>query len=730
MKEVNSTLTDWEALYLWHDVCWTPRTEKLTEQEVARELLKRGWLEKHRKEFGSGKVLLNSDERMQWVIKNGLLKKKTLKNGKEGYLLNEKTIPFEGKGVLTATFVDGTYLFRKHGYNKDQGLLVAADEKGVDKAVVAIWAWNQSGGPKTIRGRCFTDANGYFSTYVDLESGYLWRVWAALYPMGANSTNALDCAIKVSDPSGPYLGWKVPEDTTIYHFTCDSILQNVTPGIDHHVGTTVVDTFPAYRQPRSGAVNIYQTLLQGYNYLVPTYTSGAILGKVRALWEPGYNVGGSSYNNDTIWVDGDTLLVSKNTDEWDDMVLLHEFGHHIMNKCAQIPPCTTTYYDWWHSYPGDKNLAYTEGWPDMFPSVVTDSIYSVNTGGGIGGDTVLAWENIENPWEYYPMPDSLEASPWTIGSVAGALWDIYDLMDEIPYPSYPTAGFPDTGLADSLDGGFSPVWNISDNYQTKGHYCYTIWDFLEGWENYKYNHNIAKDNIMIHHRIYSPNSVPTRAISLEQKPNLWDIIIKWASGLWPYKAPLQGIAAGYNVYRLGPGDTLYQKINTTLVTDTFYVDTNTYEGNTYSYYITGVDSSAVEGPPSHTASITVQHIPWLSTSGLATAFNNGRKLACDSTGINIHLVYQSTGKIWYTKSTDGGTTWSPDTAIGEGEFPAIALDKDENPNTIWSKKISLNEAEIYFSRYTAGGWTAPFLLGIFPIEYTPDIPGSGSISPS
>ncbi|MEW6687390.1 MAG: hypothetical protein AB1393_14495, partial [Candidatus Edwardsbacteria bacterium] len=42
----------------------------------------------------------------------------------------------------------------------------------------------------------------------------------------------------------------------------------------------------------------------------------------------------------------------------------------------------------------------------------------------------------------------------------------------------------------------------------------------------------------------------------------------------------------------------------------------------------------------------------------------------------------------------------------------------------------LNEAEIYFSRYTAGGWTAPFLLGIFPIEYTPDIPGSGSISPS
>lgn len=251
MREINPELTDWEALYLWHDACWTPREGNMTEPEIAGELLKRGWLAKHRKEFGSGKVLLKSEERIDWLIKNGLLKKKKLKDGKEGYLLNENTTPFEGKSPLTSTFVDGTYLFRKHRYNKDTGLSVTADEKGINKAVAAIWAWNQTlGGPKTIKGRCFIDANGYYTTYVDLASGSLWRIWAVLYPIGPNSTNALDCAIKVSNPDPAYggFGWKLPEDTTLFRFTCDSMLFNVTPGIDRHFGVIVTDTYPAYTQ--------------------------------------------------------------------------------------------------------------------------------------------------------------------------------------------------------------------------------------------------------------------------------------------------------------------------------------------------------------------------------------------------------------------------------------------------------------------------------------------------
>lgn len=221
-------------------------------------------------------------------------------------------------------------------------------------------------------------------------------------------------------------------------------------------------------QPQSGAVNIYEALLTGYKKLVPTYTSSATLGSVRALWEPGYSGypgTGTCYRGDTIWVKGDILT---NTDEWDDMVLLHEYGHHVMKKCAATPPNSVNpggHY--WHiSDNVYKNLAYSEGWADMFPSIVTDSIYFVNTLNKLGSPDSAYYFNVENPWDFRKAPsDSFHGGSWCEGGVAGAIWDVIDTTtrSHTPHnlppagltPAWPTAWMVDFRTSGTFSAGIS-----------------------------------------------------------------------------------------------------------------------------------------------------------------------------------------------------------------------------------------------------------------------------------
>ncbi|MBD3224529.1 MAG: T9SS type A sorting domain-containing protein [Caldithrix sp.] len=51
-----------------------------------------------------------------------------------------------------------------------------------------------------------------------------------------------------------------------------------------------------------------------------------------------------------------------------------------------------------------------------------------------------------------------------------------------------------------------------------------------------------------------------------------------------------------------------------------------------------------------------------SSNSRATGHNNGRRI-CRTQDDNLHLVYEDDGSIWYSKSTDGGDTWSQDQRI-------------------------------------------------------------------
>ena len=62
---------------------------------------------------------------------------------------------------------------------------------------------------------------------------------------------------------------------------------------------------------------------------------------------------------------------------------------------------------------------------------------------------------------------------------------------------------------------------------------------------------------------------------------------------------------GYNVYRAPSGSSTYQQLNTTVVTQTSYIDNGVQNGQTYDYIVESVDSSGVTSTPSNMAAVPI-----------------------------------------------------------------------------------------------------------------------------
>ncbi len=87
----------------------------------------------------------------------------------------------------------------------------------------------------------------------------------------------------------------------------------------------------------------------------------------------------------------------------------------------------------------------------------------------------------------------------------------------------------------------------------------------------------------------------------------------------------------------------------------------------------------------------------------ATSINSQRKIDVDDNGI-YHATYESSGQIWYIKSTDGGNVWSPEELVsGAGDLnchePSIA----EFEGIIYVAFIS-GDDEVQVSAKDAYGW--------------------------
>ena len=74
---------------------------------------------------------------------------------------------------------------------------------------------------------------------------------------------------------------------------------------------------------------------------------------------------------------------------------------------------------------------------------------------------------------------------------------------------------------------------------------------------------------------------------------------------WQAPANSSVLVAGYNSYRAPSGSTAFQLLNSSIDTQTTYVDSTVQGGLSYTYYVTSVSSAGVESTPSNQVSATV-----------------------------------------------------------------------------------------------------------------------------
>lgn len=339
MQEINSNLTDWEALYLHYDgiqaLMGGMGTQETTDEERWRFLLEMGWLEQYK----AGKAVKN--KWLNKMIKKYESKPLTKEQGlnPDFFRGNSDNIDNNGSGSdSTQTrwsyiYFKGQFRHKKHKYNKDQGLLTQTDDMPICSVLVKVRSyWSGSGGSRW-SFRTNTDNNGNFLATLSWEvPSNIWiRAHPLIYFWGPTPTNRV---IKVSDPTPTsYLTWRDPIDTTIF------LLPRVQGGVDSfftstdtfNFGTMYVDSFISGTnpQPKSGAANISQSYLHARTFMSPPPTR-----PLRVMWEPGHDAGTAmnmlyTAHNDTIWV---KAVQDTNTDEWDDDVLLHEFGHYLIER--------------------------------------------------------------------------------------------------------------------------------------------------------------------------------------------------------------------------------------------------------------------------------------------------------------------------------------------------------------------------------------------------------------
>jgi Abnormal spindle-like microcephaly-assoc'd, ASPM-SPD-2-Hydin len=92
----------------------------------------------------------------------------------------------------------------------------------------------------------------------------------------------------------------------------------------------------------------------------------------------------------------------------------------------------------------------------------------------------------------------------------------------------------------------------------------------------------------------------TVAISVSGTGQQHQVDLSWVA---PSSSPVQ--ITGYNIYRATGGSTSYQQLNSSVVTQTTYLDSTVQASSTYDYYVESVDSSGAQSAPSNQVAASV-----------------------------------------------------------------------------------------------------------------------------
>ncbi len=109
--------------------------------------------------------------------------------------------------------------------------------------------------------------------------------------------------------------------------------------------------------------------------------------------------------------------------------------------------------------------------------------------------------------------------------------------------------------------------------------------------------------------------------------------------------------------------------------------------------------------------------PLISKSLDATAYNNGRKMVFDDHWLKFHLAYTSNNKILYTTSQDPQSGWELPVCLGDGKYPAIALDYEPQANVVWTNITGEGMIQLCGQRMGESSSTVIKELGSIGFDY-------------
>jgi len=179
-------------------------------------------------------------------------------------------------------------------------------------------------------------------------------------------------------------------------------------------------------------------------------------------WEPGYGDDVSYYNGywDEITIADDP----SDPDQWDDSVIIHEWGHMVDDKysCDDSPGG----HHYVNKLVEDPELSWGEGYPDYWQSAVraakgyTDGNFYIDVNGGGSGIFIdLETWNVTYP----TLVSTLSAF-----AIAAALWDLNDNADDgQDKVSYGHAMIQDVYTSDTFENVAYGFWDDQcdfDNY--------------------------------------------------------------------------------------------------------------------------------------------------------------------------------------------------------------------------------------------------------------------------
>lgn len=280
-----------------------------------------------------------------------------------------------------------------------------------------------------------------------------------------NSVRNVYVRIITTSGSTPDLNQEVRQNAggkAVYYAAASATVQGHDPGIDHDFGATVLPL-------GSGAepFSIYDQMLRGADYVA--FLAGSRPGAdayLATVW--GENNGVSDAFYDTAAEE----IVLRDTAAFDDTVILHEMGHHIIRHYS-----ATTAVNAAHTFSMcnlDIQLAFEEGWATYYGNsalrhhgVPVSNIYT-RTDGGPGPGHLVRYADLETDTQYLCQGSSSELV------VSSMMWDIVD-----------GASTPDTtpGVDDAqdlMDADDVEVWEVMTT-GIPGATFISMEDFWDAW---------------------------------------------------------------------------------------------------------------------------------------------------------------------------------------------------------------------------------------------------------